>query len=236
MRLRSLPVQRPHEIVEVRIAGGNGGMGITGRYCQLTRPQWTELQRQQRALDLFAWSPTGARVGRDRRAVPAVAVSSGYFQVLGLDAARGRFFSAADDAAACPSTRVVVSHDFWQRELGGRELSDAALMVNDRPHEVIGVAPPGFRGLIVGDRFDVAFPLCRQAEERRDVFDLVVMGRLKDGWTAGRTSEHLRGLSAGIQTATQLVGYTEFTHNQYRNFKLEAVPSPTGLSELRDDL
>ena len=35
VRLRSLPVQRPHEIVEVRIAGGNGGMGITGRYCQL---------------------------------------------------------------------------------------------------------------------------------------------------------------------------------------------------------
>ena len=45
VRLRSLPVVRPHEIVEVRIAGGNGGMGITGRYCQLTRPQWTELQR-----------------------------------------------------------------------------------------------------------------------------------------------------------------------------------------------
>jgi predicted permease len=233
VRLRSLPVQRPHEIVEVRIAGGNGGMGITGRYCQLTRPQWTELQRQQQALDLFAWSPTGARVGRERRGVPAVAATSGYFSVLGLEPTRGRFFTAADDAAACPSTRVVVSHDFWQRELGGRELSDAALLVNGTPHEVIGVTPPGFRGLIVGDRFDVAFPLCRQAEERRDVFDLVVMGRLKDGWTAGRASEHLRGLSAGIQTATALIGYTEFTHNQYRNFTLEAVPSPTGLSELR---
>ena len=129
-----------------------------------------------------------------------------------------------------------MSHDFWQRELGGRELSDAALMVNDTPHEVIGVAPPGFRGLIVGDRFDVAFPLCRQAEERRDVFDLVVMGRLQGRLDVGeRTTDHLRGLSAGIQTATQLTGYTEFTHNQYRNFKLEAVPSPTGLSELREN-
>ena len=62
---------RPHEIVEVRIAGGNGGMGITGRYCQLTRPQWTELQQRSSALDLFAWSPTMARVGRDRRMVAA---------------------------------------------------------------------------------------------------------------------------------------------------------------------
>ena len=117
--------------------------------------------------------------------------------------------------------------------MGGRELSDAALLVNDTPHEVIGVAPPGFSGLIVGDRFDVAFPLCRRAEERRDVFDLVVMGRLRDGWTAGRTTEHLRGLSAGIQAATALIDSTESTSRQYRNFKLEAVPSPTGLSELR---
>ena len=64
VRLRSLPVLRPHEIVEVGIAGGNGGMGITGPYAQLSRAQWAELQRQQRALDLFAWSPTMASVGR----------------------------------------------------------------------------------------------------------------------------------------------------------------------------
>jgi predicted permease len=235
VRLRSLPVQRPHEIVEVRIAGGSGGMGMTAPFAQLSQAQWAELQRQQRALDLFAWSPTMASVGSDRRTMPAVAVSSGYFAVLGLQAWRGRFFSAADDAAACPATRVVVSYDYWQRELGGRALSDAPLMVNDTPKEVIGVAPPGFRGLIVGDRFDVALPLCRRSDERRDVFDLVVMGRLRDGWTATRTTEHLRGLSAGIQTATQITGYTEFTHNQYRNFTLEAVPSPTGLSELRAD-
>ena len=156
-----------------------------------------------------------ARVGRDRRMVPAVAVTSGYFPVLGLETWRGRFFSAADDTAACPATRVVVSHDFWQRELGGRESVRRGADGQRNAARSHRRRAPGFRGLIVGDRFDIAFPLCRQAEERRDVFDLVVMGRLKDGWTGGRTTEHLRGLSAGIQTATQLTGYTEFTHNQY---------------------
>ena len=192
------------------------------------------MQRQQRALDLFAWTLAFARVGQDRRGVPAMSLSSEYFSALGVQPWRGRFFSADDDAAPCPSTRIVVSHDFWQREMGGRELgANASLLVDGTPHEVIGVAAPGFRGLVVGNRFDIATPLCRPAEERRDLFDVTVMGRLREGWTAARATGHLRGLSAGIQTATQITGYTEFTHQQYRNFKLEAVPSPTGLSQLR---
>ena len=48
VRLRSLPVQKPHELAEVRIVGGNGGMGVnTGRYVQLTRPVWHEIRDHQ---------------------------------------------------------------------------------------------------------------------------------------------------------------------------------------------
>ena len=70
-----------------------------------------------------------------------------------------------DDAAACPASRAVLGYDFWQRELGGRDsATDASLLIDERPHEIVGVAPPGFNGLMVGDRFDVALPLCRQAD------------------------------------------------------------------------
>ena len=48
-------------------------------------------------------------------------VSAAYFDVLGVRPWRGRFFSPADDAAACPASRVVLGYDFWQRELGGRD-------------------------------------------------------------------------------------------------------------------
>ena len=102
VRLRSLPVARPHEIVQVRITGGNGGMGMAPPLGRLTRPQWYELQTRQQALDLFAWAPTFARVGRDLRPARGVMVSAAYFDVLGVRPWRGRFFSAADDAAACP--------------------------------------------------------------------------------------------------------------------------------------
>ena len=60
---RGLPVDRrrracaacrstsPHELAEVRIAGGNKGFGLNpGRYAQLTRPIWQELEAHQQAF------------------------------------------------------------------------------------------------------------------------------------------------------------------------------------------
>src|SRR5438067_12262297 len=55
--LRSLPVQNPSELAEVRIVGGNGGFGVNpGHYPQLTRPVWEALKRDQQAFSgMFAW-------------------------------------------------------------------------------------------------------------------------------------------------------------------------------------
>jgi len=65
VRLRSLPIARPHELAEVKIVGGNGGMGINpGRHGQLTRPLWEEIQRHQQAFSgAFAWASTDVQVG-----------------------------------------------------------------------------------------------------------------------------------------------------------------------------
>src|SRR5882757_9340332 len=64
VRLRSLPVQNPQELAEVRIVGGNRGMGINpGRYVQLTRPIWEQLRKQQIFSGIFAWATNELRVG-----------------------------------------------------------------------------------------------------------------------------------------------------------------------------
>src|SRR5579859_5648665 len=49
VRLRSLPVQNPRELAEIRIVGGNGGMGLNGPYGELTRPIWEEIRREHPA-------------------------------------------------------------------------------------------------------------------------------------------------------------------------------------------
>ena len=46
VQLRSLPVSNPHELAEVRIRGGNRGMGVNnGTDPKLTRPIWQEIEK-----------------------------------------------------------------------------------------------------------------------------------------------------------------------------------------------
>ena len=45
VRLRSLPVSKPGELVELRIAGGNRGFGISnGMFMNFTIPMWLEVK------------------------------------------------------------------------------------------------------------------------------------------------------------------------------------------------
>jgi predicted permease len=239
VRLRSLPVRNPHELAEVRIVGGNGGMGLNGPYGRLTRPIWEELRAHQQAFSsAFAWSPRGVRVGpkNDLRRAKGLRVSGEFFATLGVQPWRGRLLLPEDEAAACPASRAVVSYAYWQREMGGREPGpDTRLIVDGDPVDVIGVTPPGFFGVAVGDRFDVAGPFCRPKEMRRDVFDVTVMGRLKPGWTIERASAHLDSLSAGTFAATEITGYHTDIIERYRRFRLAAYGASAGVSALREE-
>jgi len=69
IRLRSLPVQNPQELAEVRITdAGHQGMGINQQYGELTRPLWQRIRDQQQAFSgVFAWSVNQRYVGREVR-------------------------------------------------------------------------------------------------------------------------------------------------------------------------
>src|SRR5438034_1409177 len=163
VRLRSLPLHNAQELAEVRIQGGNGGMGLNpGRYGGLTRPVWQQIQAQQKAFSgVFAWSADDVRVGKgsELRRAHGIWASGDFFRVLGVQPWRGRLILPEDEQGACPSSRAVVSYAYWQSEMGGQELGPGStLMSNGEPKEVIGVTPPSFFGLAVGERFDIAIP------------------------------------------------------------------------------
>jgi predicted permease len=239
VRLRTLPVLDPHELAEVRIVGGNGGMGLnSGPYGRLTRPIWEELRAHQQAFSsAFAWSSGGVRVGpkTDLRRARYLRVSGEFFRTLGVRPWRGRLL-LPEDETACPASRAVVSYAYWQREMGGREIGrDTRLILDGDPFDVVGVTPPGFSGVAVGDRFDIAGPFCRPKEMRRDVFDVTVMGRLKPDWTVERASAHFDSLSAGTFAATEITGYRTEVIARYRRFRLAAYDASAGVSALRQE-
>ena len=101
---------------------------------------------------VVAYQLTTFSVATSRAVVPdmrmGMAVSDGFFQVLGVPAALGRTFSADEGTVAGRDAVMVLGHDFWQGTLSsdpsivGREL-----WVNGIAMKVVGIAPERFAGM-----------------------------------------------------------------------------------------
>jgi len=245
IRLRSLPVADAHQLAEVRIAGGHGGLGRTNGFgAELTNPIWEQIRDRQEAFSgAFAWGATEFLVGRgtQTRMVDGLWVSGDFFPVLRVTPARGRLFTPADDRRGCGARSVVISDGFWRSYFGGADDAiGATLTILGQPLEVVGVTPPEFFGMETGKRFDVSLPLCAAATwsnslDARHVWWLAVMGRVRDGWTLERASGHFQQISAGVFEATMPQGYEarSATNEAYRKFRLVAEPAGNGISRLR---
>lgn len=98
--------------------------------------------------------------GTQTRATLALDVSANYFDVLGIRPALGRFFGEAEARAPGAAPVAVISHELWQNDLGGDPaVVGSTVHVNSRPLTVIGVAPEGFHGTMLGARPRVWLPL-----------------------------------------------------------------------------
>jgi hypothetical protein len=188
VQFRSLPLPNPGRLAEVRIVGGNRGFGINPtRYGQLTRPIWEEIRARQQAFSgVFAWSARNLGVGEisNLQFANGIVVSGEFFSVLGVRPFQGRLLESSDEQVACPGSEAVISYGYWQREMGGRPLdTNTRLKINGDLYHIVGVTPPNFFGLAVGESFDIALPLCRPQIIAREVFDVSVMGRLRDAWS-----------------------------------------------------
>src|SRR6266568_1794417 len=123
VRLKTLPVSKPQELIEVRIIGGNPGMGISdGANAEMTYPLWEQLQEQREAFSgLFAWSTGDLAIGSgiDSRIVRSLWTSGEFFSVLGVTppAFFGLEVGKNFDVALPISTRAI----WWDNVLDRRD-------------------------------------------------------------------------------------------------------------------
>ena len=76
--------------------------------------------------------------------VPAGFATASLFTTLGVDAFRGRFFTAEEDSPGGESA-VLLSYELWMSAFGGRDdLVGERLLVNGAPSTVVGIMPPRF--------------------------------------------------------------------------------------------
>ena len=246
VRIRTLPVKSPEALVEVRIAdpvGGRTGQ-FSGRRPSLTNPLWEQIRdRQQVFSEVFAWSGVGfdLTTSGEARTAQGLWVSGDFFNGLGVPALIGRTLRADDDRRGCAAPAAVLGYGFWQREYGGDpSVIGRSITLDGHPFGIVGVTPAAFFGVEVGRAFEVAVPLCaepisrgtRTAMDKKDVWFLGAMGRLKPGVSVEQARAQLSSISAAVFAAT-LPDYRADDAKHYLEFKIGAYPAGTGISQLR---
>ena len=237
VRIRTLPIVKPGELATVRIVGGNRGFGVNdSEFSDFTVPMWQVVKDHHDPLTgIFAWRTADVQVGvpGESRRVNGLEVSGGFFNVLGIVPWQGRLIEAQDE---CADNKAVASYPFWQSQMGGEPITaNTTIRADGRSVQILGVTPPSFFGMVVGDRFDLAYPTCSTPPNpHREQFVFSVMGRLKPGWTLERASEYFNALSPGLFQETAPEGYSADSIKIYTSFRLGAYPAGAGVSYLRE--
>src|ERR1700726_2650799 len=202
--LRQLPYRAPDRLV-----------GLTGTFAEhgevtdwpISQADFADWRRASRAFaDMSVVNLDGDLAlnlegVQEPERLSGEVVSASYFPLLGVGAARGRWFLPAEDARPYGDFVVVVSHDLWRRRFGGDPgLLGRSLQLNGKRYRVIGIAPEGFRGL--SDKADLWIPsqlppVPFYLTDRR-VRWLAALARLAPGVSLAQAQQDMNGVTATL--------------------------------------
>ena len=205
--LRPLPVSDPDRLA---ILGNTVVKEMSSSY-----PAWLQIRDRRELFDgagALAMERLNLAGGGEAQFVQGLFASGELFSVLGVPSALGRTIGPDDDrrGGGADGPVAVISHDFWQRRFGGSpDVLGRSLRLDSVAFTIVGVTPPGFFGIDVGQRFDVAVPLgteplMRGADSSLDLplrNWLTIIVRLRGDQTAESGTAILRGLQPQIRAA-----------------------------------
>jgi predicted permease len=235
--LRELPVHEPERLVTVSsdFALGHGFRnGIGWSY-----DMWRRFEQQPSSFDSgFAWTWAGFNLaaGGPEERVRGMIASGAFFTTLGVSALAGRTFTPADDVrGGGPQGPVaVISYALWQRRFGGAaSVIGSNLSIDHVPFTIIGVTPPEFFGIEIGESLDVVVPLGtdRLLKGPRTLLDnpgallLTVMLRLRPDQSLASATSAIRAMQP------QILGSDPSRLPQFLKEAYVLVPAGTGSTD-----
>lgn len=240
--LKSLPgVKDPQQLVLVTDNG----------WPSLSYPLYEHLRDGSQSLSgLFASSWVGKRklrvVGSGALNVESVwtqAVSGSFFSVLGAQAALGRMMMPDDDRPGDPRPVAVISHDFWRRRFGqDPAVIGKTVTLEDVPLTIVGVAPRGFLGFVVGSRPDLWWPIqmVPQVQDWKSALTeagsqwLQIAGRLKPGVAEAQARDELDVVFKRMRLEqAEKWGWSGKKREDFMSHRIEFRPAGTGFTMLR---
>ena len=252
--LKMLPVSRPDQLVVVGDPSlPNNQSNGTPRTDIFSYPLYKELRDHNSVFSGLSAAGSDHHIelaaGQGEASTEKVIgrmVSGNYFSVLGLKPAAGRLLSSSDDTSEDANPVAVLSYGFWQRKFAlSPSVIGRDIRLNGSPFTIVGVAPEGFDGDVVGEQMALFVPLSMQPEIVRgrhwlhagNVSWLTLMGRLLPNATPAQAEANLNVV---FQQAVKgpygaALSADDRTAIRETHMKIQVAPGGEGFSDLRRD-
>src|SRR4051812_45517010 len=243
--LRMLPVQSPERLV---VLDGPGAFrGRTFNNNTFSYPMYRDFRDQNTVFDgVIARFPAPLTLlsGGQSERVQSELVSGNYFDVLGVHARIGRTLTPDDDKTPGGHPVAVLSHNFWMRRFAGDPtVVNRTVSLNGLPMTIVGVAPAGFFGVVIGENPDVMVPLMMKAQMTPTWDDLqsrtsrwvTIMARLKPGVSVQQAEAAMNVVYRQINDLElkQMSNVSQLFHDRFLAKHLFLRPGEKGQSDFR---
>ena len=216
--LQPLPVEEPSRVLELftidHATANTFGAGFSRTPVSFRNLK--DYRAQNGVFSGLAWFINGGATvtGLGKPTVQNLMLTSAnYFDVLGVHAALGRTFLPDEDQAPGSNAVAVLSHAAWNKLYGGdRSVIGRTINLNAIAYNIIGVAPPDFKGTFTVATPDLIWvpvsmhsrlfsgPLEALFDNRRARF-LNAFGRLKPNMDERQAQSNLATIAAGLAAA-----------------------------------
>ncbi|HLK46572.1 MAG TPA: ABC transporter permease [Bryobacteraceae bacterium] len=242
--LRYLPVKHPEQLVVLDQEAFTQGSVLADH--AFSYPMYKDFRDRAGVftgvLARFNTPVSVSYHGQTERASGEI-VSGNYFDVLGVSAFIGRTLTPEDDQRANPV--AFLTYGYWTRQFAGdRSILNQTVLINSRPLTVVGIGPPDFSGVVVGQASDVMVPVSLQPQmmDRDNLLDnrrawwLNVFARLKPGVSLQQADAAANVLFRAVNAAETagIHGWAQKDLDKFVRRHLEVAPGGKGLSVLRE--
>jgi len=211
--LKPLPFPAPEELVAI------GGIDLTEtvsppKLSSMCYPDFFDFREQNRSFSSMAVYRDRSLAlveGQEAQSIRGQKVSGEFFDVLGIKPILGRGFTRADEQAGGGpgGFKVVLSDSFWQSHFNRADnVIGRVLMLDGRPHTVIGVMPQGFQFPIQTDLIELYTTIADDAStpdgsapmtQQRGSHSLLGIGRIKTDVPLAQANAELRALAGALE-------------------------------------
>jgi predicted permease len=196
--IQPFPYAEPHRLVVMNAINRADDVD-QANFSHLDLKDWREQSRLLTTIGSVSRRSMTLSDGAEAERYPGAAVSWDLFPMLGIVPVAGRQFGPADDAPGAPDV-VLLSDQVWaQRYENDPAVVGRQVLINGRPHEIVGVMPKGFRFPENHQLWVPVTPLVHR--QPRTSRSLSVYARLAPGASPQQADEEARGIAAGLAAA-----------------------------------